>query len=147
VAEWEELLVRLEIMPRALRVALEEPVAGRARVLAELRELLRRERRVEHWLEGAAGWAPALDGAPAADGEELGGRELAERHAAVRARNFAMLQRRGVEVWRWSGATDDGAPATVYQLLSWLLRADAGALAALRRPDGAPGPGGGGRAC
>ena len=132
VAEWEDLLVRFEIMPRALRAALDAPAAGRERVAATLRELLSREREVGRWLETAAGWTPSESSAPAPADAELDPRELADRFAGVRARNFAMLQRRGVDVWEWSGVTRDGAPATVYQLLSWMLRADALALAALR---------------
>ena len=51
----------------------------------------------------------------------------------MRARNFAMVQRRGVDVWEWAGELD-GVRVTVYQLLSWLMRRDAEALAALRSP-------------
>jgi len=35
-------------------------------------------------------------------------------------------------VWGWAGELEDGANATVYQLLSSLLRSDAGTLAGLR---------------
>lgn len=134
VAEWEDLLVRFEIMPRALRAALDAPAARPERVAAPLRELLSREREVGRWLETAAGWTPSEPSTPGSADAQLDARELADRFAAVRARNFAMLQRRGVDVWEWSGLTRDGAPATVFQLLSWMLRADALALAALREP-------------
>ena len=131
VAEWEDLLVRLEIMPRALRGTLEGCAAGDPGLRAALRELLSRDLRVGQWLEraafGDAGQAPLQ---PAADADA---RWLEERFAAVRARNFAMVQRRGVDVWEWAGELD-GVRVTVYQLLSWLMRRDAAALAALRSP-------------
>ena len=137
VAEWEDLLVRFEIMPRALRAALDAPAAAPERVAATLGALLTREREVGRWLEAAAGWTPSEQPPAGGSDDGLAARDLADRFAGVRARNFAMLQRRGVDVWEWSGVTSDGDPATVYQLLGWMLRADATALAALREPDGA----------
>jgi hypothetical protein len=128
VAEWEDLLVRLEIMPRALRAALEDAGGGDADLTATLRALLARERRVGRWLEVAA-FGSAEKDLPAPDGDA---RWLAERFEAVRARNFAMVQRRGVDVWAWAGEFD-GAAVTVNQLLSWLVRSDAAVLAALRQ--------------
>lgn len=132
IAEWEELLVRFEIMPRALRASLDagggEP-AGLARILAEL---LLREREVGRWLERASGWEPSIPAGAGPAGDALNARELAERFSAVRARNFAMLQRRGLDVWGWTGETADGGSATVYQLLTWILGGDARALADLR---------------
>ena len=132
VAEWEDLLVRLEIMPRALRATLEDGRVGQGES-GMLRALLERELRVGRWLEraafGDAGSAP-LQPPDAADA-----RWLEDRFAAARARNFAMVQRRGVDVWAWTGELD-GTGVTVYQLLSGLMRADAAALAALRVPAG-----------
>jgi hypothetical protein len=144
VAEWEDLLVRMEIMPRALRGTLEE-IPGDERRLATLRGLLEREARVGEWLERVAIGAPATGGRPA-PAESPGARWIADRFAGVRARNFAMLQRRGVDVWEWSGELD-GEPVTVYQLLAWLVHADAGALAALREPAGPAGALSGVSAC
>src|SRR5215218_5041696 len=129
VAEWEDLLVRLEIMPRALRAALEDALGGDAGLTAKLGALLSREQRVGRWLEVAA-FGSAESPVPAANGDA---RWLAERFEAVRARNFAMVQRRGVDVWAWAGELD-GTRVTVYQLLSWLMRSDAAVLAALRQP-------------
>lgn len=133
IAEWEELLVRLEIMPRALRAALEEEIEVPT---APLAALLEREGRVGRWLEEAAfgsAESPLPEVAAGADA-----RWLADRFAAVRARNFAMVQRRGVDVWEWAGELD-GVSLTVYQLLSWLMHADAALLAALRAPRPAAG--------
>jgi hypothetical protein len=86
---------------------------------------------VGRWLEEAAfGSAESPIAAMDAGGDA---RWLADRFAAVRARNFAMVQRRGVDVWEWAGELD-GLRVTVYQLLSWLMRSDAALLAALRGP-------------
>jgi hypothetical protein len=130
VAEWEDLLVRLEIMPRALRGTLEDSRRDEDALRETLEELLDRELRVGRWLEraafGDAESAPAGAAAPDV-------RWLEDRFAAARARNFAMVQRRGVDVWAWAGELD-GTRVTVYQLLSGLMRADAAALAALRVP-------------
>jgi hypothetical protein len=131
VAEWEDLLVRLEIMPRALRGTLEGRDGRDPAVRATLRELLDRELRVGQWLERAA-FGDAVD-APLQPAADADARWLEDRFVAVRARNFAMVQRRGVDVWEWAGEMD-GARITVYQLLSWLMRSDAAVLAALRSP-------------
>ena len=128
IAEWEDLLVRIEIMPRALRGALEEPREERAEALASLEALLERELRVGRWLEVAAFGDAEQRALPP---PELDSRSLSERFAAVRARNFAMVQRRGVDVWEWAGELD-GTTVTVYQLLCWLVGSDAEVLAAIR---------------
>ena len=127
VAEWEDLLVRLEIMPRALRGTLDDLHQG-AQVREILRDLLDRETRAGEWLESVAGGGAH----PRVESGYGDARWLSDRFAAVRARNFAMVQRRGVEVWGWAAETPDGTHATVYQLLTWLMRSDATILAALR---------------
>lgn len=126
VAEWEDLLLRMEIMPRVVRVTLEEVPSG-AVVLATLREMVERDALLGGWLHRASGLP---DEAPpaAASGDA---RALAERFASLRARNFAMLQRRGLEVWEWV-AEHQGAPVTAYQMVTALVRSDAAALEALR---------------
>lgn len=128
IAEWEDLLVRIEIMPRALRGALEEPGVGDEEPSAAVEALLERELRVGRWLEVAA-FGNAEQ--PSVRPPERDSRSLAERFAAARARNFAMVQRRGVDVWSWAGEID-GTTVTVFQLLSWLVRSDAEVLAAIR---------------
>ena len=131
IAEWEDLLVRLEIMPRALAGTLEgvDPEPG---VREIVRGLVERERWAGRWLEAVAvGVREDAVGSPAASrADDL--RWLADRFASLRARSFAMVQRRGVEVWAWEGELADGARASVYQVLTALLRSDGAGLAALR---------------
>jgi hypothetical protein len=142
VAEWEDLLVRLEIMPRALRANLEEAGARGLETEWVLRELVERETAAGAWLERAVtGEEPRdADGPGVAGG---GAEDLAGRFVRVRARNFAMVQRRGVQIWGWSAETPDGYTPTVHQVLAWLAENDAHALAHLRqgtRRTGAGGP-------
>jgi hypothetical protein len=127
--EWEDLLVRLEIVPRVVRNTLEE-VSGPA-AAETLARMVATEAAVGRWLEaiatgGAAPAAAPLDGQ--ADAESL-----SRRFASLRARTFAMVQRRGLEVWRWEAGLEDGAPVSAYQLLSALAAHDGAALAELRR--------------
>ena|SRR5687768_12987100 len=136
VADWEDLLVRFEIMPRALRVAMEDGPAGEEGLSRALLRLVDREEAVGRWLE-----ALASGGADPVVTRESGGLpapQLAERFAAVRARNFAMLQRRGVDVWDWT-AELEGTPVSVYQMVAWSVRCDGDTLAALRSGEPAAG--------
>lgn len=131
VAEWEDLLVKMEIMPRVLRNTLEGAPLDDAPLAEVLRELVARERRTMHWLQAVAD--PSAEAAAAAGEAD----ELPLAFASLRARCFAMVQRRGLEVWDWTGPLPDGTPATVYQVLTWLVREDVRALAALRARAGA----------
>jgi hypothetical protein len=131
VAEWEELLVRLEIVPRVVRNTVDEvvDVAGASSLLAEAAD---RELTVGAWLESAASIGPR-DRAPVeAVGAANDPTALALRFASLRARTFAMVQRRGLEVWSWEAPLEGGGTVTVHQLLSWLARRDAGLLTELR---------------
>lgn len=147
--EWEDLLVRLELMPRALRVTMGEVGASRE-VDSLLEALLKRELVVARFLEAAADRAAPAgaghrpeDPAPlptsptAASDDETQGlvyqADTLERFTSIRARSFAMMQRRGIDVWAWSGPLEDGSVATVYQVLADLVRSDVDTLAALRR--------------
>jgi hypothetical protein len=128
VAEWEDLLVRLEIMPRALRNTLGDAEPETERLRGVFQEMVEREAWVGGWLEQAAGYGsprPAL--VPDPDAEWL-----YRRFASLRARNFAMVQRRGLDVWDWAGPGPAGGTVSVYQLFIWLLQRDADALAAAR---------------
>jgi hypothetical protein len=131
--EWEDLLIRLEIVPRVVLHTLEEADPAAPRLVALLGEVVRREAGVGRWLESiaaAAGAGPA----PAAVEEPEGDAEwLSRRFASLRARTFALVQRRGLEVWGWAGEVSPGRSATVHQLLSWLAEQDGSALLGLRQ--------------
>lgn len=134
IAEWEELLLRLEIGARALRNTLEEhPDEERAREV--LGELVASEATASAWLGSMRDAEPL--GEPAAGPPSGSADERLDRFASLRSRNFAAMQRRGLEVWEWSGKAGDGTEVTAYQLLSELLRRDAEALARLRGGKGA----------
>jgi hypothetical protein len=55
-----------------------------------------------------------------------------DRFVRLRARNFAMVQRRGIDIWEWEATTDGRNRASVFQVLSLLAREDVSALAAIR---------------
>lgn len=136
VAEWEDLLVRLEIAPRAARLSIEEledaESAARALETATLREA-----GIGRLLEIAARLpepARRLDDRDAPTREPAA---LSLRFASLRARTFALVQRRGLEVWDWEVPLDDGVSVTVFQLLQWLAGRDARLLAELRATSGA----------
>jgi hypothetical protein len=141
VAEWEDLLVRLELMPRAVRVALDERDIDPSRVHSVLDELLKRESWVGKALEAAALTAAGLPlNAPDDPGRGdveypqvvFRQEDALERFVRLRNRNFAMVQRRGITVWDWEAPVGAEGRATVYQLLSVLARGDVRALAILR---------------
>jgi hypothetical protein len=136
--EWEDVLLRVELMTRALRNAAEELGPGGG--VPELERMIARETAVAGWLEGHAVGARAEpltgDGTNRAanrDGSTIwaGAGDLVDRLVSMRARNFAMVQRRGLGVWDWR-APMGGEEVTSYQLLSWLVREDVRSLAALR---------------
>lgn len=134
IAEWEDLLVRFEIMPRALRNTLERVSLEDAARAALLRLLAREEWAVETF--GALREASAASAPPSEAEEPLdpGGdlEDLAVRIAQRRAKNFAQVQRRGLEVWGWSAPLGEHGGVTTFQLLRWLVAGDVAALAALR---------------
>jgi hypothetical protein len=129
--EWEELLLRIEIGPRALAVAMEDRVPGE-RGGAALREALIAESGLQRALEAmseGAEVAAAPDGddavAPAPD-------EALDALRRLRARSFAMVQRRGLGVWGWRQRGGATAGATAYQLLRAAAARDGALLATLR---------------
>lgn len=136
IAEWEDLLVRLEIMPRALRSTL-DGVPNGAEIDRIISEMVQREESAGRWLEVAATGEPADDSRGT---RGPGIRNPVERFEALRLRNFSMVQRRGVEVWGWRATTGEGSEVTVYQLLSSLVLSDAEALLALRSARGNSAP-------
>jgi hypothetical protein len=131
--EWEDLLVRVETMPRVLRITVEEASADDPRVRALVDELAARESRAGFLLEDAAARAEGSGGSGSRAGflpavEEDGVR----RFERLRTRNFAMVQRRGIEVWEWRLETGDHTRPTVYQLLAYLAEGDIESLAKIR---------------
>jgi hypothetical protein len=142
IADWEDLLVRLEIMPRALRNALEEVNPSDAELPEILSELLVRERWVAEALPalregGAAPVFPNASDVVEAHAESADPvRSMYYEVSSLRAKNFAQLQRRGFDVWAWTARRAEGGEMTAYQLLRYLVDRDAGFLASLRRPAG-----------
>jgi hypothetical protein len=131
--EWEDLLVRVEIAPRALRVAVDDAGAGPT-VVEALREGVQREALIQASVESMVpgGAAPDFDAVESAGGDGRGADELLARYESLRRRTFAMMQRRGLNVWDWRA---DGGPfdrATAYQLLQLAARTDADLLSAVR---------------
>jgi hypothetical protein len=138
--EWEDLLVRLEITPRALRLAVEDAGGDTPKLRGILAGIVAHEERLAELLDhlrqrrdlpghafvglGAIAEAPAQ---PAAG--------LAAAFTRLRDRNFAQVQRRGLEVWDWASSLD-GHPVTAYQVLQWTARMDGELLAALRASGG-----------
>lgn len=133
--EWEDLLLRIELMPRALNVELEN--AGGRCPPGMLADLVDRESLVHHHLERAASGAssdgtgdlPIIGEAPQV-GMSIA--DCVDRFVRLRNRNFAMLQRRGINVWDWTVEVEPSVPATVFQLLSLLVRRDVEFLGRLR---------------
>lgn len=134
--EWEELLVRLEITPRALRLAVEDAGGDSPGARAVLQGALGREMWWDHILPDLRAGNPIL-------GEfsldiERNGREpdagaMADAFARMRERNFAQVQRRGLGVWDWESPVQGlGATLTAYQVLQYIARMDGEMLASLR---------------
>ncbi|HEX2189787.1 MAG TPA: hypothetical protein VHG51_12850 [Longimicrobiaceae bacterium] len=136
IAEWEDLLVRLEIAPRALRVTLEDAPAGDEELRALVSDAAGREAARQRTMEALQAGGPlpgdASVAAPAHPEGRTDARALAETFGSLRMRTFAMAQRRGVDVWAWEGTDAEGETLTVYQLFTRMVRDDARLLAALR---------------
>ncbi len=132
--EWEELLVRLEVTPRALRLAVEDAGGDTPELRAALAGIVAHEEWLAKLLddlrERRPGSAFAGPGAAAEAPAEPAAR-LAATFARLRDRNFAQVQRRGLGVWEWASSVD-GRPVTAYQVLQWTARMDGEMLAALR---------------
>jgi hypothetical protein len=130
--EWEDLLVRVEIAPRALRVAVEDAPAGDPGVLQALGGGVTGEMALQRMLEAMVDGRelPADLDEP---GPSFGSAEgLVAEYQRLRFRSFVMVQRRGLNVWDWRvrGGPYDGA--TAYQLFQAAARTDGHLLAAVR---------------
>lgn len=143
IAEWEEALLRMDIAARALRIPLDGGAGASAAAAGLLRERVRAERETGALLlamaDGHETARPADAPAPAADGERTVVDWLRD-FERLRSRNFAMLQRRGLEVWEWHvrPGGGDGPRVSAYQLVLGVLAEDAALLQALRAAAGAP---------
>lgn len=130
--EWEDLLVRVEIAPRALRVAVEDAPRDHPGVTDVLRRGVRAEAALQEMLEAM------IDGREARGGEEAGGdlpddpAALLAEYQRLRLRSFVMVQRRGLNVWDWTVRGGPWNGATAYQLFQAAARQDGDLLAALR---------------
>jgi hypothetical protein len=133
--EWEDLLLRMEMAQRALRLAVEDAGGRDPALAAELHAAALAEAWLGYALDRIRQGEPFVRGGnfalemPEAETEE----ETYLRAATSRrARNFAMLQRRGIDVWAWAAEVRGHGRVTVYQLISATVRADAERLARIR---------------
>ncbi|HET6230139.1 MAG TPA: hypothetical protein VFE05_08720 [Longimicrobiaceae bacterium] len=135
IAEWEDLLVRLEIAPRALRVAVDDAPADSPEVLRVVTEAAVREQANLDALVGLKSGEVAAPNASAAAPEWDGRRDaeaMVHVFAQLRNRLFAQVQRRGLEVWDWRAVDADGSVRTTFRLLVDVARGDGAALEAVR---------------
>ena len=135
--EWEDLLVRLEIVPRALRMAVDDAGGDSAELRSVLAQAVGREAwwgdRLGDLREGRGFYPQAGFGPVTIDGREATAGELVEAFTRLRNENFAQVQRRGLGVWGWRSVLDDGSGSmTAYQALQLMARMDGALLAALR---------------
>jgi len=132
--EWEELLVRYELTPRALRAALDDvELAGdvRERVGDLLRALVVNELQVTELFAAMRDARPVLQ-EPRIEVMSSDPRAAYERFAALRGRNFAAVQRRGLEVWGWRAEAPGQGMVTAHQLILASTALDAQTLAGVR---------------
>lgn len=136
IAEWEELLARFELMPKAVSSSLAQIDAHWAQIHPVLAGMLTRESWAAEALGAlrGAGELPATPNprAPAVsrdDGERVA---VCRQLADLRGRNFAQLQRRGLGVWEWLAERPGGVPLTTNRLIRHLVQQDGRSLQALR---------------
>lgn len=135
--EWEDLLVRLEITPRALRLAVDDGGGDSPELRRTLGAVVGREAwwgdRLRDIREGRGFDGKVAFGPVQVDGREATAPELVAIFARLRDQNFAQVQRRGLGVWDWKAPTDGGSGTiTAYQALQLMARMDAQTLAELR---------------
>jgi hypothetical protein len=130
--EWEELLVRVEVAPRALRLAVDDAPHARAGVRETLRQAFLWEARLQTSLASMAGVPAPAEPAETEAGVETDPADAVREIGRLRARSFAMVQRRGLGVWRWRASGGPFAGATAYQLLAATVQHDRRTLDAVR---------------
>ena len=132
--EWEELLVRYELTPRALRAALDDvELAGdtRDRVGDLLRALVVNELQATELFAAMRDARPVLQ-EPRIEVMSAEPRAAYERFATLRGRNFAAVQRRGLDVWGWRAESPWMGTVTAHQLILASTALDADTLAGVR---------------
>jgi len=134
--EWEELLVRYEIGPRAFRLALDDAADATGEARTRVCDLMRALVLNEHLTASAfetmrAGGRPA-DEVPRIEVLPDEPRALYDRYARLRGRNFAAVQRRGLEVWGWEADVHPHGRVSAYQLIQASAALDGETLAAIR---------------
>jgi hypothetical protein len=132
--EWEELLVRYELTPRALRAVLDDVElegGARDRVGDLLRALVVNELQVTELFAAMRDARPVLR-EPRIEMMSAEPRAAYERFAALRGRNFAAVQRRGLEVWGWRAESPETGSVTAHQLILASTALDAETLAGVR---------------
>lgn len=132
--EWEDLLVRIEMMPRVLRVAMEDVSPDDPEIRSLVGELVDQEIWTFRFLEEAAahaeGWA--VDSSSTAHVPAPLDDDGVRRFERLRAKNFAILQRRGIAVWEWRPTSGEDSGPTVHQLLAHLAECDVATLGRIR---------------
>lgn len=131
--EWEDLLVRVEIAARALRVAVEDAPADHPGVVQALGTGVHGEMALQQMLEAMVdGRELPADLGLGVEGMPGDAPALVAEYGRLRYRSFLMVQRRGLNVWDWQvrGGPYDGA--TAYQLFQAAARTDGALLAAVR---------------
>jgi hypothetical protein len=134
--EWEELLVRYEIGPRALGFALDDgdpEGPARERVGDLLRALVVNEMRTATLFEAMRTGAAPSAGATRIEVMEDEPRAAFERFTRLRGRNFAAVQRRGLEVWAWHTQAHPHGEISAYQLIQASCKLDGETLAEIRQ--------------
>lgn len=134
IAEWEDLLVKLEIGPRALRLALDDlPPERQGAAARHFTHLAHREAEAGEWLQRMREGAPLEPWTDhtADDGAE-GVQDVVWAFERLRSRTFAAAQRRGLEVWEWAATHPEFGTVTAFQLLEYLVRHDGRHLSRLR---------------
>jgi hypothetical protein len=130
--EWEDLLVRLEIAPRALRIAVEEAPADHPDLLDLLRLGVMAEAVLREQLESMIDGRPVLDGIGVESVPDDTASLVAEI-GRLRYRNFLMVQRRGINVWEWTLQGGGMTGVTSYQLFQAAAKMDGVLLDSARR--------------
>lgn len=136
--EWEALLERLEVGPRAIRLAVEDAGTVGDALHLIVGRAVGREQLAKETLEQLRGGSllrqfnPNLLHSPiVAEGMTV--TDLLDLFTGLRTQNFAQVQRRGIEVWEWRASRANGVWLTSYRLLTLMAHLDGETIAAVHR--------------